>query len=158
MQVNFSAQLFALLFLLTPMAHADSFQRVGEKFHIKPLLLKAIARKESHFYNHAVNHTNSDRTEDVCMMGINSSHFRRLRQFNITRNRLLTEPDVCVAAGAWILNGFFERYGRSWDSVGMYNTGPALKLKQVRANYAASVRKIYRELAREAGVAPDPFG
>jgi len=156
-QVNFLGHCLGVLLFLSPMAKADSFDRVGERFHIQPLLLKAIARKESHLYNHAVNHTNRNQTEDVCMMGINSSHFRKLERFGITRQRMLEEPMMCVAAGAWVLNGFFTRYGRSWDSVGMYNTGPNPKLKGVRREYAASIRRIYLDLEKEEGITADPF-
>jgi len=142
---------------VSPLVHAENFEKVGKRFHIQPLLLKAIARKESNLYNHAVNHTNSDRTEDVCMMGINSSHFEQLESFGISRKRMMQDPMICVAVGAWVLNGFFENYGRSWDSVGMYNTGANPKLKGIRTNYAASVRRIYQQLAKESGERPDPF-
>jgi len=155
--VNFLGRTLSILFFVSPLVHADNFDKVGKRFHIQPLLLKAIARKESHMYNHAVNHTNSDRSEDVCMMGINSSHYKRLEPFGISRKRMMEDPMICVAVGAWVLNGFFEHYGRSWDSVGMYNTGPNPKLKGIRTNYAASVRRIYQELAKESGERPDPF-
>nr|WP_255464740.1 MULTISPECIES: lytic transglycosylase domain-containing protein [Pantoea] len=137
-------------------AHADPFNEVASRFHLDPLLLKAIAAKESKNENSAVN-TNTNQTEDVCMMGINSSHYAQLRRFGITRTRLLSEPKVCIATGAYILNNFFEHYGRSWDSLGMYNTGPNPKLKSLRASYAASVREIYLRLTKESGTEPHPF-
>lgn len=155
--MNFLGQALAFLVFVSPLAKADNFDKVGEKFHIQPLLLKAIAHKESHLYNHAVNHTNTNQTEDVCMMGINSSHFHKLERFGISRQRMMDEPFLCVAAGAWVLNGFFERYGRSWDTLGMYNTGPNPRLKGIRTQYANSVRRIYLELAKESGQNPDPF-
>jgi len=143
--------------LLSPNAKADCFKTVGEKFHIEPLLLRAIADKESNLYNHAINHSNKNHTEDVCMMGINSSHFQELKRFGITRQRLLKEPCVCVAAGAWILNGFFRKYGRSWNTVGMYNTGNNPGIAGIRIRYANSVHFIYERLEKEEGVWKDPF-
>jgi len=144
--------------LISPFVHAACFRHVGKRFHISPLLLEAIARKESHMYNHAINTKNNNNTEDVCMMGVNSSHYKKLASLGITRQRLLTDPCVCVAAGAWVLNGFFEHYGRSWDTVGMYNTGPNPRLKQLRMTYADDIRHIFNQLAREQSVRPDAFG
>jgi len=156
-QVNFLRHCFAFLLFISPLASADCFRVVGERFHIQPLLLRAIAHKESHLYNAVVNSANRNHTEDVCMMGINSSHYGELKRFGITRQRLLNEPCVCIAAGAWVLNGFFTHYGRSWDTVGMYNTGPNPKLKNLREHYAADIRRIYRDMAAKENVDEDPF-
>jgi len=156
-QVNFIGKVLALVVMVSPLAKADEFETVGSRFHIDPLLLKAIARKESGLYNQAINNKNTNHTIDVCMMGINSSHFKELGRFGISRTRLLNEPKVCVAAGAWILNGFFEKYGRSWNTVGMYNTGASAKLKGRRNDYAASVKDIYNQLAKQMGTQSDPF-
>ncbi|KAF6651449.1 lytic transglycosylase, partial [Enterobacteriaceae bacterium EKM102V] len=40
----------------------------------------------------------------------------------------------------------FRQYGRNWDSVGMYNTGPNPKLIKKRREYAAIIKSIYRVL------------
>jgi len=143
--------------MVTPAVQATCFKEAGKKFGISPLLLEALARKESHMYNHAVNHDNKNHTEDVCMMGINSSHFKHLATLGITRQRLLSEPCVCIASGAWVLSGFLRKYGRSWDSVGMYNAGPNPKLAGIRHQYATSVRRIFETIEKERGIHEPPF-
>ncbi|MGX9400675.1 lytic transglycosylase domain-containing protein, partial [Pantoea dispersa] len=85
-------------------------------------------------------------THDVCNMQINSSHFNQLKRFDITRERLLKDPCICIYTGAWIEARNFRQYGRNWDSVGMYNTGPSPKLIKQRREYAAIIKSIYRVL------------
>jgi len=148
---------FVISLFFSPLANADCFTKVGDRFHISPTLIRAIANKESRLYNGAVNDKNRNRTEDVCMMGINSSHYKELRRFGITRNLLLTDECTCIAAGTWILNGFFKHYGRSWDTVGMYNAGPRPAVWRIRQDYAADVRRIYYRMARQENVSTDPF-
>ena len=143
--------LVLLTLVVAPLVQADCFKRVGDAFSISPQLLKAIALKESHFNLQAVNRANSNHTEDVCMMQVNSVHFARLKTLGVSRKRLLNDPCVCVASGAWVLHGLFRHYGRSWDTVGMYNTGPAPERRQLRQRYAADIRRIYLQLQSSSG-------
>ncbi|WP_312806302.1 lytic transglycosylase domain-containing protein, partial [Atlantibacter hermannii] len=85
-------------------------------------------------------------TEDVCGMQVNSSHYGKLKNFNISRERLLNDPCICVYTGAWVLAHNFQSYGRNWDSVGMYNTGPNKRMIERRRAYARDIRNIYRVL------------
>jgi soluble lytic murein transglycosylase-like protein len=129
------------------------FDQAGHDFRIDPLLLMAISIKESHLRPGAVNKDNKNRTEDVCGMQVNSSHYPKLNDFNIDRERLLSDPCICVYSGAWVLAHNFKSYGRNWDSVGIYNTGPAKKLMVQRKKYAAEIKSIYRILLAKKSIA-----
>ncbi|QKJ86321.1 Lytic transglycosylase [Paramixta manurensis] len=144
-----SMKLCALALCFSSFAQADCFNVAGKAFGLSPILLKAIAIKESKLNPTAINQANRNRTEDVCMMQINSVHFSRLSQLGVTRKRLLSEPCVCVSTGAWVLHGLFRQYGRSWDTVGMYNTGPSPARQKLRLRYAREVERIYRVLQQE---------
>lgn len=122
------------------------FNNAGRDYGIDPLLLTAISIKESRLKMGAINDRNRDKTEDVCGMQINSSHYDKLKEFNITREILLKDPCICVYTGAWVLAHNFRSYGKNWDSVGMYNTGPSPKLVVTRRAYANHIKNIYRVL------------
>jgi soluble lytic murein transglycosylase-like protein len=112
------------------------FDQAGKDYQIDPLLLMSISIKESRLKPGAINGSNRNGTEDVCGMQVNSSHYGKLKNFNITRERLLNDPCICVYTGAWVLAHNFRSYGKNWDSVGMYNTGPSKKLIAQRKAYA----------------------
>lgn len=143
------------LLLIIPVVSQASpqqcFTRAGHDYGIDPLLLTAISIKESRLKFNAVNSANSNKTEDVCGMQINSSHYGTLKQFGINRERLLNDPCVCVYTGAWVLARNFDRYGKNWDSVGMYNTGPSDRLVRQRRAYADHIRRIYYVLRGAQG-------
>lgn len=122
------------------------FTKAGQDFGIDPRLLMAHSIQESRMRNNALNTKSSGGTHDVCNMQINSSHFNQLKKFDITRERLLKDPCICIYTGAWIEARNFRQYGRNWDSVGMYNTGPNPKLIKQRREYAAIIKSIYRVL------------
>lgn len=122
------------------------FDQAGQDYKIDPLLLMAISIKESHLRPAAVNSANTNKTEDVCGMQVNSTHYPKLKTFNIDRQRLLKDPCICVYSGAWVLAHNFRSYGRNWDSVGIYNTGPSKKLLGQRKKYADEIKSIYRIL------------
>lgn len=122
------------------------FDQAGKDYRIDPLLLMSISIKESRLKPAAINGSNRNGTEDVCGMQVNSSHYGKLKKFNITRERLLNDPCICVYTGAWVLAHNFRSYGKNWDSVGMYNTGPGKKLIVQRRAYAEDIRNIYRVL------------
>ncbi|EFH3930962.1 transglycosylase SLT domain-containing protein [Escherichia coli] len=122
------------------------FEQAGKDYQIDPLLLMSISIKESRLKPGAINGSNRDGTEDVCGMQVNSSHYGKLKNFNITRERLLNDPCICVYTGAWVLAHNFISYGKNWDSVGMYNTGPSKKLIVKRKAYAQEIKSIYRVL------------
>lgn len=122
------------------------FGQAGRDYQIDPLLLMAISIKESRLKPAAINGSNGNGTEDVCGMQVNSSHYGKLKKFNITRERLLSDPCICVYSGAWVLARNFQSYGRNWDSVGIYNTGPRDEMIKKRKAYATDIKNIYRIL------------
>lgn len=122
------------------------FDQAGHDYKIDPLLLMSISIKESRLKPKAINGSNRNGTEDVCGMQVNSSHYSKLKDFNISRERLLNDPCICVYTGAWVLAHNFRSYGKNWDSVGMYNTGPSKKLIERRRAYAQDIKNIYRVL------------
>ena len=122
------------------------FNQAGKDYNIDPLLLTAISIQESKLRPAVINSANRNGTEDVCAMQVNSSHYGKLKKFNITRERLLNEPCICVYTGAWVLARNFRSYGKNWDSVGMYNTGPSPKVIKARRKYAEKIKSIYRVL------------
>jgi soluble lytic murein transglycosylase-like protein len=139
--------LLTLAAVFSAQANVDMcFNKAGRDYGIDPLLLTAISIKESRLKMAAVNGGNRNKTEDVCGMQVNSSHYSSLMKFNITRERLLKEPCTCIYTGAWVLAHNFKSYGRNWDSVGMYNTGPSKKLITQRRAYAGDIKNIYRIL------------
>lgn len=122
------------------------FTKAGHDFGIDPRLLMAHSIQESRMRNNAINSKSARKSTDVCNMQINSSNFNALKKFNITRERLLADPCICIYTGAWIEASNFKKYGRTWDTVGMYNTGPNPKLIKQRREYAAIIKSIYRVL------------
>ncbi|MGG6196549.1 lytic transglycosylase domain-containing protein [Pantoea allii] len=122
------------------------FTKAGHDFGIDPRLLMAHSIQESRMRNNAINDRSAHKSTDVCNMQINSTNFPKLKKFNITRERLLADPCICIYTGAWIEALNFKQYGRTWDTVGMYNTGPNPKLIKQRREYAAIIKSIYRVL------------
>lgn len=130
----FAAFAFAAVFSVQA-APQMCFTKAGQDFGIDPRMR-----------NNALNTKSSGGTNDVCNMQINSSYFIHLKRFDITRERLLKDPCICLYIGTWIEASNFRQYGRNWDSVGMYNTGPSPKLIKQRREYAAIIKSIYRVL------------
>ncbi len=122
------------------------FDEAGRDYGIDPILLMAISIQESRLKPGAINSSSAGGTEDVCAMQLNSSNFKKLEKFNITRADLLNNPCICVYSGAWVLARNLKAYGRNWDSVGIYNTGPSLKLIKARREYAGIIKSIYTVL------------
>lgn len=117
------------------------FAQAGAYYKIHPLLLKAIARQESSMIASAVGN-NTNGTQDLGLMQINSVHLPRLAAAGVTRQRLLTEPCTNIAVGAWLLADAIRRYGMSWTAVGTYHSPTAWR----KQDYA---RKIAAHLLRE---------
>ncbi|MGK0602941.1 lytic transglycosylase domain-containing protein [Yokenella regensburgei] len=146
MKINLLAPSMLAIALPVSAAPQMCFDQAGRDYNIDPLLLMSISIQESRLKPAAVNGANRNGTEDVCGMQVNSSHYGKLKKFNITRERLLNDPCICVYTGAWVLAHNFRSYGKNWDSVGMYNTGPSKKLIVQRRLYADKINSIYRIL------------
>lgn len=154
MNGNARCLIVAALAALPFFSHATEWcwREAGDRYGVDAWLLYSIAKKESGLNNGAIN-VNTNGTEDVCMMQINSSHFTKLSRHGITRMRLLNDPCLCINVGAWVLSNAYAHYGvewgagPDWQAVGAYNAGMAKSLKQERRrqNYSQDVARIYHE-------------
>jgi len=72
------------------------FTKAGKDFSIDPRLLMAHLIQESRMRNNALNIKSSSGTHDVCNIQVNSSHFNQLKSLDITCERLLKEPCICI--------------------------------------------------------------
>lgn len=147
------ALLLSLMFI-APVKANQCFEKAGRDNNIDPLLLMAIGIKESRLRPTAVNTSNKDKSEDVCIMQINSWHFPTLKkQFNITRDDLLNNPCLCIYTGSWVLAKIFKQYGKTWNSVGIYNAGVSDKNAGIRKHYSNEIKSIYSVLLARQKVA-----
>lgn len=117
----------------------DCFAAAGQRYHIHPRLLQAIAQHESRMNPRAVNQ-NKDGSRDIGIMQINSRWLPTLNNLGITSGQLW---DECfnIMIGAWVLAQNFQRLGYTWEAVGAYNARSSDK----RIRYAWQV---YHVLAR----------
>ncbi|NRA46204.1 MAG: transglycosylase SLT domain-containing protein [Oligoflexales bacterium] len=99
---------------------SNSFYRVARKHCLDPKLLVSIAFQESCLQLDVVRKTNgyilvddeyveASVGSDFCMMQVN---IRNIKHYNLDVNKLLTEPDYCINAGAIILKDIENRYSR----------------------------------------------
>ncbi|WP_248795244.1 transglycosylase SLT domain-containing protein [Pseudomonas sp. MWU13-2105] len=134
-----------LYLIMASSAAANCFQDAGERYHIDPLLLYAIAQVESGMNPAALN-TNRDGSRDIGLMQINSRHLQRLATFGIDEQKLRSEPCTSVMVGAWILAQFVQQLGYGWQAVGAYNAGALPEQGAGRERYALQVWHYYRAL------------
>lgn len=128
---------------IEPRCYAEAAQR----YRTSAALLRAIAIVESGEEAGKVGSL-AVWGEDLCAMQVHSQHLKRLTEWGITRERLLTEPCTCVAIGAWILSGEVAAVGAGWRAVARYHTGPRFDTDpQVRRRGIAYAWKVHRALA-----------
>lgn len=123
-------------------AHASwpaCFFEAANEYGIDSQLLMAIAEVESSMNACAVA-VNSDGSEDLGLMQINSWWLPKLAELGVTR-QMLFEPCLNTKIAAWILYDSFVRYGHTWKAVGAYNagTGKQLKTENNRKVYAKKI-------------------
>jgi hypothetical protein len=82
-------------------AHADCLDDAARYHRVSVQVVRAIAQQESGMRPYVTNR-NTDGSEDIGLMQINSAWLPKLRRFGITRQHLF---DACVNAyvGTWIL-------------------------------------------------------
>lgn len=134
-----------LLLLLSQAAQANCWDSAGQRYHVDPYLLYAIANVESGMNPYAVG-WNHDGTRDVGLMQINSIHFNELQRAGIDEYRLIAEPCTSIMVGASILSGMIRVYGYSWEAVGAYNAGLKKENYPQRMLYAHKVWQKYQQL------------
>ena len=127
--------LIACCLLAGSQAHAFCFKEAAERYKVNEILVRAIAKTESD-YNPNARNINTDGSEDIGVMQINSSWLSTLRQFGIGREEL-KDPCTNVNIGSWILAKNIEQYGGTWRAVGAYNARSPSK-------QAIYIRKVWR--------------
>jgi soluble lytic murein transglycosylase-like protein len=132
---------FAAAVIVSGQARADCIDDAARFHRVNVVLIRAIAQQESGMRANAVN-VNTDGSEDIGLMQVNSSWLPRLRRYGITRESLF---NACVNAyvGTWILASNVKQFGATWKAVGAYNAVSASK-QLVYAN------NIYRRIQRAA--------
>lgn len=125
----------------------DCFSAAGIRHGVSPILLEAIAMKESSMRPDAVNR-NRDGSWDVGLMQINSRWLPALRRHGISAEDL-RDPCVSVHVGAWILAENFRQLGFNWEAVGAYNA----RRRDLRIRYARSIHDIAQRLSDQ----PSPY-
>lgn len=148
--------LFCLLLVVCQPAAAFCFDAAGAKYHIDPLLLKAIARGESSLNPSAININRDKRTgravsEDYGLMQVNSAHIPGLIRDGVITQKsdLLTRPCLNVQIGTRILASHFQVCGISWNCLGSYNAGFRKDRHETRESYANRIYAIYKRLLRQ---------
>jgi len=138
----------ALLCFTITSAQAFCFAQASRRYGVDEQLLIAIAKVESNFNPKAI-HVNTDLTEDVGLMQINSSLLPALEKHNITRKDLL---DPCTSAnlGAWVLAQSIRYFGSTWRAVGGYGAGLIPRKEAGRQIYANKVQHALTQV--KAGV------
>lgn len=149
-----------MFFLFCPRVGAFCFDSAGTKYHIDPLLIKAIATGESSL-RAGITNTNRDKksgravSTDYGLMQVNSSHIPKLiaRGYINGAQDLLTRPCLNVQIGTWILANHFQMCGINWNCLGSYNAGFRLDRHETRESYANRIYAIYSNLLlKERGV------
>lgn len=144
--------------------HSNCWAVAGERYHLPPYLLYAMASQESSYNPQAVAFAKNG-THSVGLMMVNSSWFPQLEAAGISE-AMLYEPCINLQVGSWILAGEVRRYGYSWEAIGAYFAGPhkgPLKGKQLQdyRTYAGQVlsrwrRAIDGDLLRRVGTGGKP--
>ncbi|POR52066.1 transglycosylase-like protein with SLT domain [Paraburkholderia eburnea] len=114
----------------------DCFEKAGAYQGVNPLVLRAVAWRESKGDAAAVNR-NTNGSIDVGQAQINSIHFPELARQGIP-HRALTDPCVNIFVAAWLLKQKMVRYGNTWRAIGAYHS----ESPGERDAYARSIQAI----------------
>lgn len=120
-------------------AQADCLDDAAAFHRVSPALARGIAQVESGM-RAGVTNRNTNGSEDIGLMQINSVHLPRLARFGITRQSLF-DPCTNAYVGMWILADCLSRFGETWTAVGCYNAGASDK----RLRYAT---RVYQMLSK----------
>lgn len=139
----------SVLFLLTPtISSATCWDAVGKRYGVDPILLKAIAWKESHGHPNAVGPPLPKGNVALGLMQINTIHLPALAPHGIGRKDLF---DACVSqeVGAWVLAKCISEFGSTWKSVGCYYAGAKSKNTAAQVEYVKDVQRYYAGYKRQ---------
>lgn len=129
-------------------ATADCWDDAGARQGIDPLLLQAIAWKESHGNPGAIGPALADGHRALGIMQINTVHLPALAAFGIARHDLF-EACTNQGVGAWILARCIQEFGRIWKAVGCYYAGPRSNKLAAQAAYVRDVQRYYARLRQQ---------
>lgn len=106
--------------MLCTASQAFCFEFAAQRYQVNETILKAIAVHESRLIP-GMQNRNSNGTEDLGLMGINTVHLLELSKFGVDRERLM---DACsnVQAGAWLLQKKIRKWGNTWKAIGAYHS------------------------------------
>lgn len=146
-------QLIVLPFVLVCSAapavgYASCWEDAGRLQAIDPILLKAIAWKESRGRPNAVGPKLPKNNRALGLMQINTIHMPVLAKFGIKREDLF---DACTSqkVGAWVLADCIRIFGSTWKAVGCYYAGPASKNVAAQVEYVLDVQRFYAGYKRK---------
>ena len=151
MNINTSTRLALITFILSTFAHssqAHCWEKVGALYKVDPLLLKAIAWKESRGKADAIGPKLKDGNRALGMMQINTIHLPKLKKFGIDKAHLF-KPCVSQEVGAWVLSSCIRQFGNTWKAVGCYYAGPASKNTAAQISYVKDVQRFYRGYVKQ---------
>ena len=140
--------IIALMLVMPLPTLANCWEQAAARHGVDPLLLKAIAWKESRGNPHAVGPILGDGNVAIGLMQINTIHLPDLKQSGITRQHLF---DACVSqqVGARILADCIAQFGMVWKAVGCYFTGPNSSNVAAQSDYVRDVKKFYAGYQRQ---------
>lgn len=126
-------------------------EEAAARYQVSPALLWSIAKVESGF-NPLARNVNTNGSEDIGIMQINSSWLPVLQRYNITRKDLF-DPCISFHVGAWVLSNNIHRYGNNWKAVGAYNAITESKQnKYIGKVQGELIREINRQFAFSGGI------
>lgn len=141
--------LIAITLFISSIVRASCWNDAGKNYGIDPLLLKAIAWKESRGRTDAIGPKLKNGNHALGLMQINSAHLPKLAQFGILREHLFN-PCVSQKVGAWLLAECIQRFGQTWKAVGCYYAGPTSKNIAAQVKYVLDVQLFYQGYQQQA--------
>lgn len=148
MHLSLGSLIAAASLMLPLTASATCWDEAGRGYGIDPLLLKAIAWKESRGWTGAVGPKLPDGNRALGLMQINTIHLSDLSRFGIRREHLF---DACTSqkVGARVLADCIKRFGAVWKAVGCYYAGPGSKNVAAQVEYVRDVQRNYEGYRRQ---------
>lgn len=108
-------------------------------YRIPPLALVGILGVEGGRAGFA--HRNTDGSEDLGPMQINSRWLPPLEKSGLTRTEILNNPCANVWAGAWILALAYSHDGDIWKAIGHYHSRNRKESRRYRRKVARAIEK-----------------
>ncbi len=91
---------------------------------------------------------NTDGSEDLGPMQINSRWLPTLSRYGATRERLISDPCTNVWAGAWILALAYSHDGDIWKAIGHYHSWRPQESRRYRRRVERKILRWLKEVPR----------